>query len=192
VIRFITDFGDEAVLLPIVLMVAVGLLSSGWTRGACAWLAATAAMIATVLGLKIAFAACGGWVAESGISNPSGHTAAAAAIYGGLAAMVMDRMAFLVALLPAVAIGAIIGATRVALAEHSWPDVWLGLGVGLVAAAGTRLLAGPPPARPWKRRAATVVLAAALLLHGARLNAETTIAHLVAAYRLPELFCRGI
>jgi membrane-associated phospholipid phosphatase len=189
VIRFVTDFGDQAVLLPIALMVALGLLSSGWARGACAWLAATVAMSVTVLGLKIAFAACSGWVAATGIGSPSGHTAAATAIYGGLAALMLRRTVLPVALIPAVAIGAIIGVTRVALGEHTWSDVWLGFAIGLAAAAAARLLAGPPPARPWKRRASIVALALALVLHGSRLSAEPTIERLVVTYRLPTLFC---
>jgi hypothetical protein len=38
------------------------------------------------------FFACGHFLPDHGVGNPSGHTAAAAAVYGGLVAMILRGM----------------------------------------------------------------------------------------------------
>ena len=55
---FITDFADQALILPLVLAVAVSLLLQGWRRGAGAWLLAVFMTFAVMVGLKLVFLAC--------------------------------------------------------------------------------------------------------------------------------------
>ena len=40
---FLTDFADQAVVLPLVLVLALVLAAQGWRRGAAAWLVAVGA-----------------------------------------------------------------------------------------------------------------------------------------------------
>src|SRR6478736_8444781 len=85
----VTDFGDQGVLLPLAAGIALLLALSGWRRGALAWTAAIGGTLALILLLKLRFLVCGHVLPGASFSNPSGHTAAAAAVYGGLGAMIM-------------------------------------------------------------------------------------------------------
>ena len=55
---FITDFADQAVILPLVLAIGIALLAQGWRRGAAAWALAVVATFAAMLALKLVFLAC--------------------------------------------------------------------------------------------------------------------------------------
>ena len=71
----ISDFADQAVTLPLAVGTGLLLAASGWRRGAIAWMVAIGATLGLIVLLKLRFFACEG-------GNPSGHTAAAAAVYG--------------------------------------------------------------------------------------------------------------
>ena len=57
---FLTDFADQAVVLPIVVAVGVALLAQGWRRGAVAWALVVVVTFATMVVLKDT----GHWVLE--------------------------------------------------------------------------------------------------------------------------------
>ncbi|MCW3475589.1 hypothetical protein OL599_13475, partial [Rhodovastum sp. RN2-1] len=84
---FVTDFADQAVVLPLAVAIALSLWLAGWGRGALAWCAAIAATFAAVGALKLAVFAFGAPPVLPDLRSPSGHTAAAALVYGGLAAL---------------------------------------------------------------------------------------------------------
>ena len=173
-ITFLTDFADQAVMLPVVLVVAIALAVTGWRRGAQAWFGVVAVTFAAVLAVKFGALACRPVFGPYEIESPSGHTAAAAVVAGGLAALLTGRRSPAVA----VALGAAvaIGLTRLMLGFHSLPEVLIGALLGLVGAAVVARYAGPPPARrPVWLLPATVIVA--LLLHGLRLPAEAAIRH---------------
>jgi hypothetical protein len=44
--RFITDFADQAVMLPVVAAIDIALLAQGWRRGAAVWVGAAAGTFA--------------------------------------------------------------------------------------------------------------------------------------------------
>ena len=48
---FLTDFADQAVILPLALAIGIALLMQGWRRGAAAWAAAVFATFAAMLAL---------------------------------------------------------------------------------------------------------------------------------------------
>jgi len=81
----LTDFADQAVVLPLIATVALMLGVLGWRRGALVWLVAVGLSFASVLVLKLVFATCGPAFGLAGLRSPSGHTAAAAVIAGGIA-----------------------------------------------------------------------------------------------------------
>jgi membrane-associated phospholipid phosphatase len=187
-VDFLTDFADEAVVLPLALAVGVALLALGWRRGAAAWAFAVAATLAVMLVFKLACWACGPPL----LRTPSGHAAAAAVISGGLALILgrsdhPRRRALLTATLAAV----VIGTSRLLLGAHSLPETLAGGAVGIAGAWLLARLAGPRPQALRARWVAAVVVVVLLLLHGSRLPAETQIGGL--AFDLAREFgvCRG-
>src|SRR5690349_5674361 len=138
--RYITDFADQAVVLPVVLAICLALLSQGWSRGALAWATAIIGTFTVMLMLKIVLIPCG--IRE--LHTPSGHVAAAAVLAGGLAAT-LRRGGGSVVLPVSLLAAAIIGASRLVLGAHTWPEVVLGALVGSAGAAAMARLAGAPP-----------------------------------------------
>ncbi|MGE0419445.1 MAG: PA-phosphatase [Acetobacteraceae bacterium] len=170
--NFLTDFADQAVILPLVLVVAVILAAQGWRRGAGAWLLAIGATFSVVLGLKLLFLGCQPVFRPWGIVSPSGHVAAATIVAGGLMALVTHRIWLILA--GAAAAGTVVAVTRLLLGVHSVPEVCLGGFVGLWGAYALSRLAGPPPALRLFTLAAFGLVVVALF-HGARLPAEQPI-----------------
>ncbi len=183
--KFLTDFADQGVILPVTLMTLLAFAILRWRRGVLAWIGVLGTTFVLMLLLKVAFHTCG-IAPGSARFNPSGHVASATAVYGGLAAMVIgDR--YPAALLPALVIAFLIAVTRLALGVHTVPDVVTGGAVGLAAAAALHRLAGPlPPSGRWQP--ALLVLLVAALLHGAHLDAEAAIRDLAARLR-PAVAC---
>ena len=145
---YLTNFADQAVLLPLAVCVGLTFAIAGWRRGAIAWTVAVGGTFLVTLSLKLIFLACGHLLPFPGIRSPSGHTAAAAVVYGSLLARGIRRVtgharwtipsALLVAL--------VIGASRLTLGLHTGREVLLGgaIGVGgaVVAALGAGAAAG--------------------------------------------------
>jgi membrane-associated phospholipid phosphatase len=184
--RFLTDFADQGVILPVALMALLAFAVLRWWRGAGAWIAVVVTAFALVLLLKIVFHTCGEGTPASPLFNPSGHVASATAVYGGLAAVVLGQYRA-AALLPALLIAVLIAATRLALGVHTVADVVAGGVIGMAAVMVLRRLAGPlPSSRCWQP--ALLALAVAVLLHGAHLDAEGAIRDLAARLR-PAVDC---
>jgi membrane-associated phospholipid phosphatase len=171
--RFVTDFADQAVVLPVVAAIGIALLAQGWRRGAAAWVVAVAATFAVMLLLKLVFIACPVSVGISGLRTPSGHVAAATVVAGGLAALLLRRPR--PALSVAVMAAMVIGISRLALGAHSTLEVAVGAGVGLAGALLLIGLSGSVPEHVSARRITTVALLVALVFHGLHLPAEAHI-----------------
>jgi membrane-associated phospholipid phosphatase len=166
--QFVTDFADQAVSLPLALCAGAWLALSGWRRGAALWGAALIATLASVLLLKLAVMGC---VHGASLTSPSGHTASAVFVYGGIAGMLARLRPA-----PTIAVGALLaivfGATRVMLHVHSLADVIVGGAVGLAALGVFAWLALPLPAGPRPLRLLLACLPILLVLHGVHLNVE--------------------
>lgn len=176
--HFLTDFADQAVILPLTLAVAVALALAGWRRGAAAWLLGIAATLLAVLLGKLFVCACDPLPLLS-LRSPSGHTAAAAVACGGLLALLAPpgRHTKLRAMAGALAAATLIGASRLALGVHTGADVLAG---ALLGVAGAALLAGLAGARPPglpRVVPMAAALAAAAVFHGVHLHAEDNIVH---------------
>jgi membrane-associated phospholipid phosphatase len=180
----LTDFADQAVVLPLIAVVALMLGVLGWRRGALVWLVAVGLSFASVVVLKLVFATCGPALDLAGLRSPSGHAAAAAVIAGGIAVVLGWASGYVTATAGLAAL--LIGVTRVALGLHTPAEVALGGALGMLGVLGFALLAGkPPPLR--LRWLFAAVAAVALLMHGQHLDAETRIR--AAAFGLA--FCPG-
>jgi membrane-associated phospholipid phosphatase len=173
-VRFLTDFADQAVILPLVLAISIALATQGWRRGAILWLCVVGVTFGVMLALKVAFLACSPVFGPMDIRSPSGHVAAATVVTGGLAALLTRRAA---SILPVACLAAlVIGISRLVLGAHSLPEVVLGAMVGLAGAAMLMRLAGPPP--PLRLIPLTIVIVVvAAIFHGLHLPAEAAIRH---------------
>jgi membrane-associated phospholipid phosphatase len=174
---FLTDFADQAVVLPVAATVLAILLTLGWRRGALAWAGCVGGVLVLMLALKLVTFACIWRAPWTGLRSPSGHTATASVVYGGLIALFFPRNAagILTAVLLGGAFGLVFGLSRLALHVHTVPDVLLGAAVGTSAAALLRWLAGDRPATLSSPRLALATLIVIAIFHGHRLQAETHI-----------------
>ena len=179
--KFLTDFADQAVVLPLAATIAIMLLLLGWWRGALGWAAAVPGTLAIVLSLKIVFYACHAVLPDWGIRSPSGHTASATVVYGGLLALLGARGVggtarhLLLMAFAALLVALLVGFSRVDLGAHTVPDVLVGGAVGLLGATLFVLLAGKPPVRLRLWPLAVAVVVVAVLFHGSELHAEEAI-----------------
>lgn len=187
-LTFLTDFADQAVVLPLVLAVAVVLACQRWTRGAAAWLFAIGGTFSVMLVLKLGFLGCARVFGPADMHSPSGHVAAATVVCGGLAAIYGRRRGAvpLVAVLAAIAIGL----TRVGLNKHSWPEVVLGAAIGVAGAMAMARFAGPPPPLRVRPIVLTAVFVLALF-HGHHLEAEVVIGRAATAAAWFPAWCQG-
>lgn len=186
--RYLTDFADQAVIIPLVLAVAVALAVQGWRRGALVWLLVVAGTFLATLIAKLTFLACSPLFGPIDIHSPSGHVAASTVVAGGLAAMLTQRRT---SILPAAVIAAIvIGISRLVLGMHSLPEVIVGAAIGLTGAAALLRFAGPTP-RLRVTPLVGVVVVVAMVFHGLHLPAEAAIRH--TAFRFAQFIpaCRG-
>jgi len=181
---FITDFADQAVILPLAGAIGVALLAEGWRRGAAAWALAIAGTFAVMLALKLLFMACADSFGTPSIHTPSGHVAAATVVAGGLAAVLLGRRASVLPLAALVAL--VVGISRIMLGAHSPQEVLLGALVGMAGASALLLLAGKLPPALNVRRIAVIAVAVVVVFHGLHLPAE---AHIRAtAFRFAQMF----
>ena len=169
---FLTDFADQAVVLPTAAAVAAVLAARGWWRGAAVWVGVIGATFATVLAAKLGFLSCAPVFAPWDLKSPSGHTAAAAMVGGALAVLLSGRRA--AALPAAILCAVVIGTSRVVLGFHTLPEVMVGGLMGMAGAMAFARLSGPWPARR-PVLLLTIPALVALSLHGTHLGAEPVI-----------------
>ena len=177
---FLTDFADQAVMLPLVLAIAIALLVEGWRRGAVAWVVVVCATFGVTLGLKVLFIPCSDAFDMPTLHTPSGHVAAATVVVGGPAVLLLLGRGL--AVLVALATAALIGTTRLVLGEHTGLEVAVGAIVGLAGVAALIRLAGPRPATVDVRRVVLIAVLVAVVFHGLHMPAEAHIRG--AAWRL--------
>lgn len=173
--EILTNFADQAVLLPLIGVVAAGLAASGWWRALGAWLVAVPGVLVTTVVLKYLFFACAGPLGSIGIQSPSGHTAAGSAIYGGALMLALkDRASpVLLAMIP-VGFATAFGVSRVAVGVHTVPDVVAGGFIGITGAMAMLPFAGlQPPLRLWPILGGVLFVLAAT--YGNRLQVEKLI-----------------
>jgi len=198
--QYLTDFADLAVVLPFAVAVGLALLWAGWRRGALAWAVVVPATLATVLAAKMVVSACGTYLPfhaalYHGLKSPSGHTASAAVVYGGLLSLLLPepprglRRPFAAVLLAGL-FAILVGGSRLALHVHTRSDVVAGAALGIAGALVLARLAGPRPARLPLGRPLALALLVVLLLHGHHLRAESQIDRLSRIFWPLTLCCR--
>jgi membrane-associated phospholipid phosphatase len=182
--QFLTDFADQAVILPLTFASALGISLGGWKRGAVTWLLAIFATLGVVAVAKLVVFMLGPPGRLPLLLSPSGHAASASLLYGGLAyALLPGRKWRAAGAVLGAAAGLAVAAMRVALGVHTLPDVVVGLSIGLVGLALLcRALADPPV--PFHRWGAVALSGATLVgFHGLRMPAEQWLRMLAALLR---------
>jgi membrane-associated phospholipid phosphatase len=190
--RFLTDFGDSAVLLPLSAVVLVWLLATRSIGAALWWLGVLIAFGAIVGSLKMLFFAC---PPATDVRSPSGHAGFSMFVYGSIAAIVamQRRSPWTRAAIMAAAFALVVGIaiSRVMLHMHSRTETLIGFLIG--AAAVGVFFFGYQRTTPNRRLTAPLLFAVVLtaaIFHGARLNAETNLHALGGWLYLQQLFCR--
>lgn len=181
VLHFVTRFGDQTVVLPFIILVAVALAAAGARREALYWCIAMFIALFGALTAKVVFLPCSHLIPELDLRSPSGHTAAAFAAYGGFAMLWVkfsqDRR-MRAAFISAAVIGCLgIAASRVLIHVHTTPEVLLGGFIGLSAPVFLARMK-PPASEPTPRPTLLLLLVPlmlVLLLRGASLPIEGTI-----------------
>ncbi len=190
--RFVTDFGDTAVTVPLAVLMAGFLFAAKETRLAAGWSVLILLCAGTIGALKLVLAACGHPLGV-GLSSPSGHTAMSIAVYGGFAAVAGANLsrwprAALVAGTAALTIG--VAVSRAILGYHSRIEVAVGVAVGsAVLAALVAIVARHRPQRLPIGRLAAVALVVALIFHGERWPAEQAIHRLAGWFDFLRPWC---
>jgi membrane-associated phospholipid phosphatase len=134
-VRTITNFGDLAILLPLVVVVTGWLGAIRQPRALLWWLAAVALCMSATAALKVYFFVC---PPLADLHTPSGHTSLGTLVYGVLTLAVAQavtgwkRAAVIAA---GTAFIAAIGISRVVIHVHSVPEVLLGSIIGIGALA---------------------------------------------------------
>jgi membrane-associated phospholipid phosphatase len=189
--KFLTDFGDSAVLIPLSVVMLIWLLTMRPLAAAIAWAGALFFLGAVLGGLKILFFAC---PPTAEINSPSGHTGFSLVVYGGLAVIIaaQQRALWLRAaiMLAAFAFVTAIAISRVTLEMHTTPETVIGFAVGV--AALVIFGGGYPRAATGRRRVAALLIGAIATIavfHGSRLTPENNL-HAVSGWLgLQRLFC---
>ena len=188
VVQWFTDFGDQGVVLPSSAAIACFLLLGRWWRSAASWILAVAGVLGVMLVLKLGIGACGWELGIPGLNSPSGHTASATILYGGLSILLLPGLRGPSRILPAILIAVLFAVSRVLLHDHSILEVSIGGGVGLCGVGLFVRLRGPVPTGlrlVWLPIAVAVVAVAA---HGNRMTAEQHI-HSFATLWLRAVLC---
>lgn len=187
--HFVTDFADQAVVVPMIFAVGVTLWFLGWRRGSISWLGILGCTLFAMLLVKLFGIACGPSHLPR-MRTPSGHTAAAAVLAGSLAAVVVQQRRCLAAMLTACAAACVIGSSRYLLGLHSLSEVLAGSVVGIAGAVAFAWTAGPAPRMQLRLLAVPIVLVL-VIFHGHRLNVEPHIWRTVYVISHRLGVCRG-
>ena len=182
-LTFVTDFADQAVILPVVAVVFLILLAQRRWRVAGAWMLVVPGVLGTLLVLKVACFACG-WLLPAfdldqlALRSPSGHVASATVVSSGVFALQARRLR--VGTIPAVlsatlAVAVIIGVTRVLLGAHSTSEVVVAAFVGGAGAVAFARLSGQHLLEKSGLPVAAAAAFMVVIFHGSHLPAEAII-----------------
>jgi membrane-associated phospholipid phosphatase len=190
--RFLTDFGDSAVLLPLTAVVLIWLLATRSVGAAVWWVGVLIGFSGVIAVLKMIFFACPPAI---DVRSPSGHTGFSMFVYGAIAAIVAaQRRSYwsrAAIMLSVIAMVAGIAVSRVILHMHSTRETIIGFLIGAVAVG--IFFFGYQRTTPAARLTAPLLFAVvltAMIFHGTRLNAETNLHALGGWLDLQQLFCR--
>jgi membrane-associated phospholipid phosphatase len=174
--KFMTDFGDEAVILPLLFVVTVMFYAMGWQRGARVWCAGVATMLGCLILAKLLGLYWGELFGFTGRPfSISGHVVASTTVYGSLFTIALHsgqrEWQWVRALLPPLMIAGMIGYTRLQLHAHTQAEILCGTLMGTAGALAVAKALLPVPIMTM-RYVLIVPVCVALIFHGYVLPAE--------------------
>ena len=187
-VQWVTDFGDQSVVLPVFLVVLLSLCLVRWKRGVLIWFTIIVGTLGIMLLLKLGLGACSWKFGTDIIDSPSGHTASATALYGSLLSILQPRGRPIPLLIGPCGIAVVFALSRVVLHDHTVAEVIIGGLVCIGAASLFYLLAGPAPERLRPKWLVSAILVTMALVHGHRLPAERHV-HSFATIQLRAWLC---
>ncbi|MGE5271142.1 MAG: phosphatase PAP2 family protein [Thiohalocapsa sp.] len=190
--RYLTDFGDTAMTVPLAVLTTGVLAATRQQRLALAWGAVILACAGVTGALKLSFRVCG-YPLGASMMSASGHTAMSIAVYGGIAVVVGSTLG--PAARAALSLGTAVFTLGIAVSRtiagfHTPLEVVVGFGVGLAA-----LLAAIVAVRRWRPAELPLgwLLAGALVVflvfHGTRWPAEQAIGYVSRWLELLRPLC---
>lgn len=193
-IGFLSDFGDENILWPLMALISLSLILQGRYRIFLYYSALVLLVFGGTLVLKLYFEACGRLPGQS-LYSPSGHTAGTTFVYGG-AAVLFSRYPR-VCFAAAVGVALFAGCARIALHVHSLAEVLVGASVGLLGVLFLALARKNElrafSGKAWLNRPVvfliTAGLALTMVLHGLRSPVETWLEYFSHRFVAPLMRC---
>lgn len=190
--RYLTDFGNTAVTVPLAVLTTGFLVAARQQRLALAWGSVILACAAVMAALKLSFRVCG-YPLGASMMSASGHTAMSIAVYGGIAVVVGSTLgpAARAALFLGTAVFTLgIAVSRTIAGFHTPLEVVVGFGVGLAALLAAIIVVRrwrPAELPLWWLLAGAVVVF--LVFHGTRWPAEQALDHLARWLDLLRPLC---
>lgn len=175
---YLSDLGDSAVIIAVLLMVTCYLLYCKCYREAKALFLSVGITGAIITTLKVVFLSCGNDVLS--IRSPSGHAAMTVAFYGMYCILMYRHLEGWKRFIPVLVIGPLIlgvAATRILLNLHTTSEVIVGLlvGTGIVTAVWYMVLRGHKAAYFNTIKLLLFGCVVGAFLHGVRMPAEPLI-----------------
>lgn len=193
-IGFLSDFGDENILWPLMALISLILILQGRYRIFLHYSALVLLVFGGTLILKLCFEACGRLPGHS-LYSPSGHTAGMTFVYGGAAVLFSRSPRACLAVASGVALSA--GFARIALHVHSLAEVFVGASIGLLGVLFLTLARKnelhTPLGPTWLSRPIVFLITGGLvltmLLHGLRSPVETWLEYFSHRFVAPFMRC---
>ena len=176
-IKFITNFGDEAVILPLIFVTTILFSVAGWIRGALVWFFGVSLTVGCIILVKMFGLLWAEWYGGYGRSfSLSGHVAAITVVYGSLLHIfIFSRFrSWLIAALPPIVIAVILSYTRLYLMAHTLAEVVAGTSLGVIGAVVTERFTPESP-DGLMRWCMPVILMVMFIFHGYVLEAEPAL-----------------
>jgi membrane-associated phospholipid phosphatase len=174
----VTDFGDAALLIPLGAVMLFWLFQHDW-RSTIWWAISVGFCVGFTAVLKIFYYGC---PPAPDMRSPSGHTGFSILIYGAIAlvtAVPARGLSRTLAIVLGAGIVLAIAISRLILAIHTFPEVSLGVVIGLVSLMlFARVYFNSPNDQVWPLLVSSGILIA--MLHGQELHAEELLHHITS------------
>jgi len=180
--KFVTEFGDTAVLAPLAAVMLLWLLFMRRPRGAAWWAIAVVFCAGSTALFKVFIYGCS---PSPDLHSPSGHTSLSTLVYGAIALVTAAGsrgLSRILAISGGFGIILAIAASHLVLYAHSEPEVGLGFVLGTAALALFGLQYRPnQPSRAWLIPLLVTGGVLLFILHGRELRVEDFI-RMIAGY----------
>ena len=188
-VNWLSNFADQAVILPLTLAIALTLWLFGWRKGAYGMIVSVLGTLVAVVATKLFFYFLTGFHAlrlPIGLVSPSSHAAAGAVVYGILVALLLrgGRAGVRTAAVTSCFFALFFSLTRVELHVHTRSEVVFGSLLGVIGAITFAKIAGRMPREFNRVRLAGAAGLAILLMYGHTLHGEEPIRYVATSAQI--------